>query len=167
MKNSFPLQLPVFTTSESNDNFTKKRQFSCLNIVYVCLQGSSRSGRQFGVTVETLTGSHLQISVCFSQWSSLSIGKSNACHFTFSSSLDYFTEGGSLEERKTPRFLIYISFFCLGRYLHVLNLPAFVYTCWLVCKLTIHWIAKYDTASSIWSLLVRITEEESMGYIAT
>ena len=67
MKNSFPLQLPVFTTSESNDNFTKKRQFSCLNIVYVCLQGSSRSGRQFGVTVEILTGSHLQISVCFSQ----------------------------------------------------------------------------------------------------
>ena len=26
----------------------------------------------------------------------------------------------------------------LGRYLHVLNLPTFVYTCWLVCKLTIH-----------------------------
>jgi len=32
--------------------------------------------------------------------------------------LDHFTEGGSLEERKTPRFLIYIPFFCLGRYLH-------------------------------------------------
>ena len=48
----------------------------------------------------------------------------------------HLLEGGSLEERKTPRFLIYIPFFCLGRYLHVLNLPAFVYTCWLVCKLT-------------------------------
>ena len=44
-----------FSSSESIGNFKKKRQFSCLNIVHVCLQGS---GQQFGVTVETLTGSH-------------------------------------------------------------------------------------------------------------
>ena len=31
---------------------------------------------------------------------------------------------GGQSGRKTPRFLIYIPFICLGRYLHVLNLPA-------------------------------------------
>ena len=43
---------------------------------------------------------------------------------------------GGQSGRKTPRFLIYIPFFCLGRYLHVLNLPAFVYTCMLACVQT-------------------------------
>ena len=75
----------------------------------------------------------------------------------------FYTEGGSLEERKTPRFLIYIPFFCLGRYLHMLNLTAFVYTCLLVCKLTIYWIVKYLLPP----VFVCITEEESMGYITT
>ena len=67
--------------------------------------GSSRSGRQFGVTVETLTSANKYVYAFLSEVDTvLSRGESNACHFTFLSSLDHFTEGGSLEERKTPRF---------------------------------------------------------------
>ena len=64
----------------------------------MCLQGSSRSGQQFDVTVETFTGSHQQKKyMLFTvKWTQIisSRGERNACHFTFSSSLDHFTEGG-------------------------------------------------------------------------
>ena len=64
----------------------------------MCLQGSTRSGQQFGVIVETFTGSHQQ-NKCFpSEFDAiLSRGEKHACHFTFLSSfIDDFIEGGNL-----------------------------------------------------------------------
>ena len=88
MHRSFPLQLPVFTTSHlQNQTMTlrRKKQFSCLT-VQVCLQESSRKREQFGMTVQTFTGSYQQnkrISVFSSEVDTISPGgEKNACHFT-------------------------------------------------------------------------------------
>ena len=52
----FSLQLTVFTSLKSNNDFRKKEQF----IVHVCFQESNRKGLQFDVTRGTCSDSYSQ-----------------------------------------------------------------------------------------------------------
>ena len=129
----------------------------------VCLQGSSRSGQQFDVTVETFTGSHQQNKcMLFTvKWTQIvsSRGERNACHLTFSSSLDHFTEGGEFFlQGKTPIFLFTLLF---SVYICDPNL------CPYMLQTPFNSTVFTEQSSSYLLTFVCITEDESMGDLVT
>ena len=125
----YALQLSVFTTSHLwNQMITENKvQFSC-RIVHVSLQGSSRKGQQFGVTVEIFTSSK----TCFFpvKYIISSEGQRKAHNFKL------FVIFGSLYRReiflpwREGIKIIHIAPLCLDDVLKSMN---------LVCNLTVHW----------------------------